>query len=147
MKNFFRSQSGTAMVEFAVVLPVLVFLVIGVIEIGRYMFFGIELAHMAEAGAQYGSLSITNSQNSTAVSAATLADAPSSGITGVSVSPSPTCTYAGAAAPCPSGTEAPGYTYYVKVKVTGTVTSLLSYPGIPSGIPVSATTTMRVLNQ
>jgi Flp pilus assembly protein TadG len=147
MKKFFRSQSGAAMVEFAVVLPVLVFLVIGVIEIGRYMFFGIELAHMAEAGAQYGSLSMANSQNTTAIVAAVNADAPNSGITSVSVSPSPTCTYGGVQTPCPSGTEAPGYTYYVSVKITGTMNSLLNYPGIPSGIPVSASTTMRVLSQ
>lgn len=135
------------MVEFAVVLPVLVFLVIGVIEVGRYMFFGIELAHAAEAGAQYGSLSIANSQNSTAIAAAVTADAPSTGVTNVTVSPSPTCTYGGVQTPCPSGTQAPGYTYYVNVKISGTMNSLLNYPGIPSGIPVTASTTMRVLNQ
>lgn len=135
------------MVEFAVVLPVLVFLVIGVVEIGRYMFFGIELAHMAEAGAQYGSLSMANSENASAVSAAALADAPNSGITSVLVSPSPTCTYGGVSTPCPSGTEAPGYTYYVSVKITGYMNPLLNYPGIPSNVPVSASTTMRVLSQ
>ena len=147
MKRLLRSQSGTAMVEFAVVLPVLVFLVIGVIEVGRYMFFGIEMAHAAEAGAQYGSLSIANSQNAQAVAAAAVADAPNSGVTNVQVSPSPTCTYGGVQTPCPSGTEAPGYTYYVSVKITGTMNSLLNYPGIPSNVPISATTTMRVLNQ
>ena len=147
MPSFFKSQCGAAMVEFAVVLPFLVFLLIGVIEVGRYMYFGIELAHAAEAGAQYGSQTYADSQNSTAIAAAVTADAPSTGVTSVTVTPSQVCTYGGLQTPCPSGTEAPGYTYYASVKITGFMNPLMHYPGIPSNVPITASTTMRVLNQ
>jgi hypothetical protein len=35
----------------------------------------------------------------------------------------------------------------VTVKVTGSFNSLLNYPGVPTGIPVTASATMRVLVQ
>ncbi len=58
LRRALRSERGTSIVEFAILAPVLIFLVIGVIEIGRYMYFGIVAAHMAESGARYGAQSL-----------------------------------------------------------------------------------------
>ena len=55
----------------------------------------------------------------------------------------------GTPAPCTvSGTGPPVNTvYYVQVIVTGSFATLIKYPGLPSKIPVSGTSVMRVVNQ
>lgn len=60
MKNL-KSQAGGALVEFAITIPLLMLLLVGLIEIGRVTYFGIEVANAARAGAQYGALSYPNS--------------------------------------------------------------------------------------
>ena len=77
LRKLFRAQSGAAIVEFALVAPVLIFLVIGLIEIGRFMFFGIVAAHAAEAGAQYASQSLANAYNGDGITSAANADSSS----------------------------------------------------------------------
>ncbi len=47
------------MVEFAILAPVFVFLLIGLIEVGRFAFFGILAANAARAGAQYGAQTLS----------------------------------------------------------------------------------------
>ena len=41
MRNFWRSQSGASLVEFAILAPVMLVLLVGLIEVGRYTFFAI----------------------------------------------------------------------------------------------------------
>ena len=54
----------------------------------------------------------------------------------------------GTPAACANGSAPPaGNVYYVKVQVTGTYKSLLSYPGIPTNVPVSGSAIMRVISQ
>jgi hypothetical protein len=55
------------------------------------------------------------------------------------------CGLNGAAVNCATGGA--GTTYYVQVKVTGTYTPLITYPGIPSGITITSTAVMRVAGQ
>ena len=54
MQQLIRSERGTSMVEFALLAPVLILLVVGLIEVGRYTYFGILAAHAAETAARYG---------------------------------------------------------------------------------------------
>src|ERR1700688_1288841 len=51
------SESGQSLVEVALMLPFLLLLVLGVIEIGRYAYVSILVANAARAGAAYGSQS------------------------------------------------------------------------------------------
>ncbi len=144
-----RSQSGAAMVEFAIALPFLVFMVIGVVEVGRYMYFGILAAHAAEAAAEYGSQTLATAADITGMKNAASAD--SAGLSTFLASPAPLClqTSGDSSTPvaCPTGTPPAGTIEYVQVNVTGTFHSLLNYPGMPNSLPVSASTTMRVLSQ
>lgn len=142
-----RSQRGTALVEFALLAPVLIFLVIGIIEVGRYVYFGVLAAHAAEAGAQYGAQNLTNAENLSGMRTAASADAGS--LSQWSFSASTLCSTGGStpSSPCPSGTPGSTTIYYVKVSVSGTFHSLLNYPGLPTAAPVGATTTMRVISQ
>ena len=48
-----RSQRGVALVEFALVLPVFVLLVVGLINFGRVFFYWIEVNHLANETARW----------------------------------------------------------------------------------------------
>ena len=144
LRRALRSERGASIVEFAILAPVLIFLVIGVIEIGRYMYFGIVAAHMAESGARYGAQTLGTAADSTGMQNAALADG--AGLVW-HVQPTKSCSQAGSVVGCPLATPGPGTIYYVKVVVTATFTPLLNYPGIPSSIPVSSTAMVRVQNQ
>src|SRR2546423_1686969 len=51
-----RSDSGSAMIEMAIIVPVLVLVAIGVAEFGRVYFTSITVANAATAGSEYASL-------------------------------------------------------------------------------------------
>ena len=53
-----RVCSGQTVVEVALLLPILLLLLVGVIEIGRYAYFDILISNAARAGAQYGAQSL-----------------------------------------------------------------------------------------
>lgn len=152
VRGFFaRSERGTAVVEFALVAPVFVFLLIGLIETGRFTYFWIVAEHAARAGVQYGAQNLQTasdaSSNGPATTGAAKADA---NVAGWTVKSSLTCTVNGVSGPCPANNAnsvSPNLVYYVQVQVTGTVTSLLNYPGIPHSLPLSVTATQRVVNQ
>jgi Flp pilus assembly protein TadG len=133
------------MVEFALLAPVLILLVIGLIEVGRYTYFGILAAHAAEAGARYGAENLYTAQDKTGMQNSALNDAQN--LSGFKAVANHTCSQNGALASCLGGTPAPNMVYYVNVTVSGTFPSLLNYPGVPTSVPVTAYATMRVQNQ
>ena len=52
-KEKFPSQSGQTLFEMALLVPVILLLLVGVIEIGRYAYIGILVGNAARAGAEY----------------------------------------------------------------------------------------------
>ena len=52
MRRIARAESGAAIVELALVLPVLMAVLMGIIEVGRYAYLGIVAAHAARSGAE-----------------------------------------------------------------------------------------------
>lgn len=148
IRRLFRSETGTSMVEFAIIAPVFIFLLIGLIEVGRYAYFGILAANAARAGVQYGAQNTTTAAQTTAIQNAALQDGQN--LSTWLITPTVLCSVNGAtptAAAC-SGAGVPVNTiYYVQVVVTGTFTSLLNYPGIPHSSLISGSAVMRVANQ
>jgi Flp pilus assembly protein TadG len=152
-----RSQSGQSLVEVALLTPVLLALLIGGIELGRYAYIAILIGNAARAGAGYGAQSLVQSVDTTGIKAAADNDFQSNGqnVSKLTVTSSTSCgcdnggtttsavctTTANASA----GTCAAGH-WVVTVSVTasGTFNSLFSYPGIPTSIALSKTSTMRV---
>jgi Flp pilus assembly protein TadG len=49
-----RAQKGQTLVEMAILIPAILLLLIGVIEIGRYTYIGILVGNAARAGAEFG---------------------------------------------------------------------------------------------
>jgi Flp pilus assembly protein TadG len=147
-----RCDRGTSMIEFAIVAPVFIFLMIGIIEIGRYTYFAILAAHAARAGVQYGAQNLTTAADAASsgpnTTAAALQDAQS--LANWKVTSSILCTANNVSVVCPTnstGAVSPNNFYYVQVQVTGKFNSLLKYPGIPQQIPVTGSAVMRVGNQ
>lgn len=140
------------MIEFALVAPVFIFMLVGVIEMGRYTYFAVLAQHAARAGVQYAAQNLETAADAS-VSGPATASAASQDAQALSqwkVTSWVTCTNNLQGTPCPASngaSVAQGLVYYVGVKVTGTFKSLLSYPGIPNNVPITATAVMRVGNQ
>lgn len=143
MKRFIHSTSGTAVIEFALILPVLVYLLIGMIEVGRYAYYGILAAHAVRSGLQYGTQNVMSAADTTGIRTVTLADAQNA--PAFNVTTTYFCELDNVAANCTS--NATGLVYFLKIQVTGTFTSLLNYPGVPNHIPITSSGVMRVANQ
>ncbi len=142
-----RSESGTSVIELALVLPVLAFLLIGLIEVGRYAYYAIVAANAARAGVQYGAQSLTTAQDTSGMQNAASQDA--MGLASLTANAQYLCSQnGGTPVACANGTApTSSNVYYVKVQVTGTFKSLMSYPGIPTNVPVSGGAIMRVTSQ
>jgi Flp pilus assembly protein TadG len=148
------SESGQSLVELALLAPILLSLVIGVVEMGRYAYIAILVGNAASAGAAYGAQRLPNSADISGIQTAAQNDfQDGKSVAGLTVSSSnvcgcdsggttvnvASCTGAGA------GTCATGH-WVVSVQVTasGTFNSMFKYPGIPKSLALTRTATMRV---
>lgn len=149
-----RRQSGQSLLELAFLVPVLLLLALGVIEVGRYAYIGILVGNAARAGAAYGTQSLPQSvdtvgittaadndfqNNGQSVSTLTITSAVSCGCDGNGSLAAAACTGAGAGT-CASG----HWVVILSVTASGTFASLFNYPGIPSSVTLSRTSSMRV---
>jgi Flp pilus assembly protein TadG len=155
-----REDEGTSLLEMALLLPIMLLMVIGIIEVGRYAALSITVANAARSAVQYGAQNLAASGDGNGIKNAALNDASLNDAQGnpiLSVSPasgSPSSylvcgcfskdfSASDLSMTCPaSGCISP--VVYVSVKVTGTFTSLFKYPGIPSPITLSSTAQMQV---
>ena len=158
------SQAGQALIELAFIVPLLLTLTLGVIEIGRYAYIAILIGNAARAGAAYGSQSKQHADDPTGIANAAKYDfsGSTSGTSDngldtstLSVSSAVSCgcdsagtitTFGCTTTTNPNaGTCAAGrWVVVVSVTASGTFNALFSYPGIPSSITVSRTASLRV---
>ena len=168
LRALLSSERAQSLVELALLTPLLLILVIGVVEMGRYASLSILVGNAARAGTQYGAQNLANAADTTGIQCAvqneslnTAPACPSSNPLGLTVSfpgpPSGTTTVCG----CDNGgtisamatcTSACSNHMVVSVKVTASVTfnplfsyarPLFGYLTIPS-LTVSSTATERV---
>jgi Flp pilus assembly protein TadG len=69
--RFARSERGAAMVEFAVVLPLLLLLVFGIIDFGRALYTLNNLTSAVREGGRYAAAQVEDPTSATAVAAVT----------------------------------------------------------------------------
>ena len=70
-----RSRQGNAIVEMALMLPVLMAICAGVVDFSRVMFYSVQVANAAQAGAQWACQSVGNSGNTAMISTVARDDA------------------------------------------------------------------------
>lgn len=146
------SQSGQSLVELALLTPILLLLVIGTVEMGRYAYLSTLVGNAARAGAAYGAQNNITAGDQTKIRNAALADAVD--ITGLTVTSTFVCgcdnggtvvpspeTNAACTTACNAGNH---LVVSSQVTVSGTFSSLFNYPGIPSPLTISNTATERV---
>jgi Flp pilus assembly protein TadG len=157
------SERGQSLLEVALVTPLLLALLVGTIEFGRYTYLSILVANAARTGAAYGAQSLPQSVDATAIQTAANNDFQNNGpstatlaITGgapdgtyvscgCDSGGSVTSAICSTTANPSAGTCASGHwVVMVSVKATATFNSLFTYPGIPQSITVVKTATMRV---
>ncbi len=158
MRKTPAAQAGVALIEFAIAIPFLMILLIGIIETGRFAYYNILVGSAAHAGALYGSQNLV-----TAADAAHMTDAAlknGQNVPEITVSPAPSAycqCYNGTAgtatalscslngSTCPSGSHR---IMYVQVSVTGRVNTLFDYAplGLPNPWIITRTAVMRVAN-
>lgn len=152
-----RSQSGQSLVEVALLTPLLLALLVGGIELGRYAYIAILVGNAARAGAGYGAQSLIQSVDTKGIQTAADNDFQNNGqkVSNLTVTSSTSCgcdnggtitsavcstTSNATAGTCTAG----HWVVMVSVTASGTFNSLFNYPGIPKSIAVSETSTMRV---
>jgi Flp pilus assembly protein TadG len=138
-------ENGQSLAEMALVTPVLLLLLLGTIEIGRYAYYGIEVANAARAGVQFGAQSLADSKDLAGIRQAAKSDAPE--VKSLSVTSRDRCAcstspsnYTGCPARCGSGHPL----VFLEVDTTARITPLFRYPGLPSSFPAQGSAIMRV---
>jgi Flp pilus assembly protein TadG len=71
-----RRKAGASVVEVALLCPVLMLILFGMVDLGRWVFLGLEVTSAARAGAQFGSLSQANANNTSGIQTAAKNDVP-----------------------------------------------------------------------
>ncbi len=94
-----RNEAGQALVETAVIFPILITLLLGTVELARVVYAAIEVSNAARAGAQYGAQSGFTASDTTGIATAATSDA--ANLTGLSVTSSYSCVCSdGSASTC-----------------------------------------------
>ena len=124
----FRTREGAAVVELAVMLPLLVFLFVIAVDFARVYYFSLTLTNCARAGALYASDPATADESAfDSYEDAALADA-------TNLNPPPELYKT-------SGMDASGRSY-VEVTATYTFSTVTVFPGVPSEMNLSRSVRM-----
>jgi hypothetical protein len=136
-----RLSNGQTVLELALLLPLMLLLLVGLIEIGRFAYFDILVSNAARAGAQYGAQSLIQAADVNGIQTAAQSD----GLATMTVTSTQHCTcVAGTLGGCPAGGVCPRPLVYVQVTASEKFDSLFNYPGLPNSMTLASTATMRV---
>lgn len=153
----FRRSRGSALVEAALLMPVLFLMLFGTMDFGRIFYTGVAVASAARAGVQFASFTPGNAGNFDGIKQAAQNDAANQGLPAQLITVTAkifcqcvgdsstnitynsctitTCSAYGAAGTPPS---------YSEVTVAYTFNTLVNWPGIPSSSTITRTARMRV---
>jgi Flp pilus assembly protein TadG len=136
-------RRGFATIEFAIIAPLMLLLVAGVVDYTLLMRAAIAASDAARAGAQFGSLSVANASNTSGMQTAALNAAPD--IPNLTASAAKVCSCSnGSTVNCSGGTCPSGpVRTYVQVTVRTSVPPIFAYPALTDSGAVMATATMR----
>lgn len=127
-----KSEAGQALVETALIIPLLTTLLIGSAELARVAYAAIEVSNAARAGAQYGAQNGFTVSDSTGIQTAASSDA--SNLSGFSATSSYTCACSdGSASTCqPTDCANSHIEETLTVNTQATIDPLIHLPGLPT---------------
>jgi Flp pilus assembly protein TadG len=162
------AEGGQSLAEFALMLPFLCLLLVGIVELGRAVYITIVVNNAATAGVEFGSQNATTASKLTGTPASmqnsALCDANGSNavgtcntsgiLTAAGITPSSGCvcdTGSGASCnPMPTNGSCANFSCTgtvvecVNVTTTASFHSLFTYPGLPQTFHANGNATMRV---
>jgi Flp pilus assembly protein TadG len=149
-------MAGNALIEFAIIAPLLIVMCVYVVDFGFYIFRQTELQHATQTGAQYA---IEHGYNSTSISSAVTNDANDSSFT-ITTTPSEFCGCPSstgvtqiAAGACAEGSTCSGGAVagtYVTVSTTATYNTIAPVSGkiftitVPKSYLLTGSATVRI---
>lgn len=138
------SDSGQAVVEFAMIVPVALTLLVGIAEIGRYAYASIVASSAARAGVQYAAQNRVTASDNTQIIQAAKADATE--LPDLTVTPSHYCTCAdGSSSTCePTDCQGSHIIEYVKVDTEAQLPSMFGSQLFPKIFTAEGQDIMRV---
>lgn len=135
-------QRGTALVELALVLPLLLVLLAGIADYGRALSMATAVANAARVGAQYAISSPPRETDTAGIRSAVIDSAPS--FSGLTVTSTRSCQCPGSSSVSCGGSCGSGSMLtYVQVTVTATSSAIFSYSGLPFTGKITGQATMR----
>jgi Flp pilus assembly protein TadG len=140
-----RSDKGGALVELAVVLPVLILISIGVMDYGRVYFTSVAVANAARAAAEWGAYGMAGSDTKTAEMQA-FGQLDGNEVGTIAFNTTRFCECGTTSVACSTTECGGGYgpaQVYVTVTATKTVALLIRYPGLPASVTISRSATFR----
>jgi Flp pilus assembly protein TadG len=142
LRRVFASQCGTSLPETALVLPILILLLVGLVDLGRAYYYAISVSGAAHAAAVYGVQNPTDVQG---MMNAASASAPDISSLSTNVSYGCECSDGSSAvADCsapPSCSE--NYVNYVAISTSANYQTIIPYPGLPSSFTLQGNARMR----
>jgi Flp pilus assembly protein TadG len=144
LRRLARANGGTAVAEMAVIAPLVILLLIGIVEMGRWARYSVVVSNAARAGVQYGAQNLATAADVSGMQAAALGDAEN--VSGLSATATSFCTCAdGTASAClPTDCASSHRLVFVQVDTTGTFRSLLHLAFVPDSQTITSRAVMRV---
>ena len=140
-----RGESGSALLEMAVVAPLLILILVGAFEVGRFAQLAIVVGNAARAGVQYGAHDLITANDNAGMRTAALNDGQN--MTGLTVTTATHfCRCAdGSASTCQATDCSSSHRLvFVQVDTNGAFSSLFHLPGVPATFNVNGHAVMRV---
>ncbi len=139
-----KNNRGTASVEMALMVPLLVIVALGAVDLGKIFYDVVSVTGAARAGLSYGSLDEGKSQDYTKITEYATADAYNVA-NGISLEVGQVCKCNdGSEIDCETGSCSEGASrLYSKVSASKTFETSLPYPGIPSSFEITRESYMR----
>ncbi len=141
-RSFRRTEDGSSLIELAALLPVLILLLLGAVDLGSAYYTALEVSSAAATGALYGSQKPTDIAG---MQAASLLDA--SDVTGMTAVATWGCECSDGSSASPvcaaTPTCAVNSVQYVQVNTLLVYTPLFPYPGIPVALTLKGSARMR----
>jgi Flp pilus assembly protein TadG len=141
-----KAESGSSLIETALLLPVLFLLLLGVVDFGRAYYLAIEISQAAHTAALYGSQNPTDIAGMQNAAVADAPDVPSFNTSSVTVTSGCECSDGSSPVANCATNPACGALMtvdYVQVNTSVSYSAMFPYPGIPSPLTLSGKARMR----
>lgn len=149
--HILSGSRGQSLVEFALVLPLLIILMLGAVEIGRAAYFAILVTNAAYSAVEYGAQTPDTAGNDNGIIQAALNEAPMLSPDNVIIQdfkyecPDGTATTPSAAATDCAGAGGRFFSY-LEVNTQFDLMPLFGFPGLPTMYPLKGYATERIRN-